>query len=285
MHFHKLIPYLLIVRPGICVGTFILVLVSTWIARDGDFPIVSAVLGAIGISLIAGAGSVINDIFDIQVDRCNNPQRPLPSGTMTEREALGYYFILIVASLLLFWLVNMLAFLIGAGISILLLFYSWKLREISGIASNAVVALSIGTMLAFGAIVTGHFTREIALLFGFGFAVALSREILGDVADIKGDLRQGNLRTLPITWGREKSLLVVLLILLSTTVFSLSPLVMGGVFDYHLLSIGPLLICLWAASTSTWQILREGKVRGAQTTLKATLFVYPLSVAFVCTFR
>ena len=46
------------------------------------------VLIAASISLYAG-GVVLNDYFDADVDRVERPERPIPSGRVTERQALG----------------------------------------------------------------------------------------------------------------------------------------------------------------------------------------------------
>ena len=47
-----------------------------------------AVLIAASVALYAG-GVVLNDYFDADVDRAERPERPIPSGRVTERQALG----------------------------------------------------------------------------------------------------------------------------------------------------------------------------------------------------
>ena len=47
------------------------------------------VLLAVAMVLYYTAGMYLNDLFDLELDRRERPERPLPSGQLTEREALG----------------------------------------------------------------------------------------------------------------------------------------------------------------------------------------------------
>jgi len=143
MHFSNLKPYLLILRPGIFVGSFALVILSTIAATKNGFPLIAAILGAAGVAVTGSAGSVINDWCDVVGDEKNNPQRVLPSGLLTKDQALWYYLILLAVSLGLLWLVNIWAFTFGAVTSLTLFVYSFKLREWNGLASNMAIALSL----------------------------------------------------------------------------------------------------------------------------------------------
>ena len=49
---------------------------------------------------MAAAGNVVNDIYDLEVDKINRPDRPLPSGQITLRQAKVWTVILILLSLL-----------------------------------------------------------------------------------------------------------------------------------------------------------------------------------------
>ncbi|MBO0889036.1 UbiA family prenyltransferase, partial [Candidatus Bathyarchaeota archaeon] len=54
----------------------------------GIFPSLSeAVLGFLTASLLLAGTMVLNDIQDVQIDRVNSPDRPLPSGRVGIREA------------------------------------------------------------------------------------------------------------------------------------------------------------------------------------------------------
>src|SRR5512139_1150182 len=42
-------------------------------------------------ALVTGAGNILNDCFDLDVDRINKPRRPLPSGRISRGAALSWY--------------------------------------------------------------------------------------------------------------------------------------------------------------------------------------------------
>lgn len=55
---------------------------------------------ALPILLICTCCFVLNDIADVEKDRINHPLRPLPSGAISQRSAMGIYFFLLTAALL-----------------------------------------------------------------------------------------------------------------------------------------------------------------------------------------
>jgi len=281
MYLYNLLPYILILRPGICLGTFVLVILSTYIASPKEFPWISALLAGAGIALAAGAGSVVNDMFDLEEDKVNNPRRMIPSNLLTQEDARRYYVALSTISLLLLWLVNLPVFLVGVWCWASLFFYSWKLREINGLLSNVVVALSVAPVLSFGTFVTGNVTATMVFLFAFGFAVTLAREILGDITDLKGDMVSGRLRTMPIVSGQRKSLTLALQILLWTATFivALGPLHLP-IFRHAMFGflVSFILAVFLTSFTLRWAV-REEKIRHVQNVLKfGALFGYPLAI-------
>ena len=54
--------------------------------------IIPLTLGAISVFLVTAGGNIINDISDLETDRYNHPDRPLPAGTITKKSA--YYLAL-----------------------------------------------------------------------------------------------------------------------------------------------------------------------------------------------
>ena len=55
------------------------------------------VLGFLSVFFISAASLILNDYFDIESDRINTPERPLPAGLVSKREVVflfvvGKYF-------------------------------------------------------------------------------------------------------------------------------------------------------------------------------------------------
>jgi len=44
-----------------------------------------SLLLAVVVVLVTAAGNVINDVYDIEIDRINRPERPIPSGEISLR--------------------------------------------------------------------------------------------------------------------------------------------------------------------------------------------------------
>src|SRR5215467_12841654 len=82
--------YVTLVRLPNCIMIGLAVIIGETIAL-GTFPSLwVALLGFLTASLLLAGAMVFNDIQDVQVDRVNSPERPLPSGKVTIREAYGF---------------------------------------------------------------------------------------------------------------------------------------------------------------------------------------------------
>ena len=73
------------------------VIVGETIALGSLPPLSNALFGFLTASLLLAGTMVLNDIQDIQIDRVNTPNRPLPSGKIGVREA--YALSLVLSSL------------------------------------------------------------------------------------------------------------------------------------------------------------------------------------------
>src|SRR5690242_16534695 len=79
--------YLTLVRLPNCIMIGLAVVIGEVIGL-GSLPSAwVALLGFLTASLLLAGAMVFNDIQDIQVDRVNSPDRPLPSGKVSVREA------------------------------------------------------------------------------------------------------------------------------------------------------------------------------------------------------
>jgi len=70
-----------------------------------------------------GAGNALNDYFDRDIDRAAHPDRPIPSGRVSPRAALGGAAGLFGAALALAATVSLTALLIVGGLALLMLAY------------------------------------------------------------------------------------------------------------------------------------------------------------------
>lgn len=149
------------------------------------------------ICMTAGAFA-INDFDDIEKDRINHPERPLPSGTLLPHHAWWIAVTLFCIALgaaiplgLSCWIV--------VAISALLLWNYAPILNISGILGNGVVAMIVAALIFFASLVA---ERPWAMLYPsiFLFFYILAKEIVWDIHDAEGD-QQRQVRTIANLWG------------------------------------------------------------------------------------
>ncbi len=161
--------------------------------------------------LIAAAGYIINDYYDVKIDYINKPERVVVGKVLKRRHVMAVHTIFnvigIMLGLLLYWkvgLVNLLA-------AVWLWFYSNQLKRLP-LLGNLSVAILTGMSVY---VVALYYDENISLIHAYAvlaFVLSLVREIIKDMEDLKGDAAFG-CKTLPIVWGvrRTKHIQYVLL--------------------------------------------------------------------------
>ena len=176
--------------------------------------------------LLAAAGYVINNIFDVASDTINKPNDVVIGKGISETRAYNIYFGLNITGVAIgFYLSNVIMrpgfATIFILIASLLYFYSTTLKQIM-LLGNFVVAL----LLALSVIIIGVFDlfpatnvdnkAQMASLFSilidyalFAFMINFIREIVKDIEDVNGDYNQG-MNTLPIAIGISRAAKIAL---------------------------------------------------------------------------
>src|ERR1035437_8725697 len=127
----KIFAYIKIVRPDNFLITFFTVIVAAVLSYQGEYSSFKVFLAAITASLTMSAGNIINDIYDLNGDKINHPGRPLPSGLISHKAAMVYYFILLAVSLFLSLYISNLNFAVNLLAILILYLYSYKLKRIA----------------------------------------------------------------------------------------------------------------------------------------------------------
>ncbi len=201
----KFISYLRLCRAPNLILVFLSVMVGGFMG--GLSPLWRTLIAGLSASLVAGGGNVLDDIFDLRIDRMNRPFRPLPSGEIKPKEALSLTFLLLLG-LGLSPLLGLRAVFLALLSSFLLLSYPlwWRRR---GLMGNLVVSLLGGVAFLYGGVAVG---RPKAALIPALFALLyhLGRELLKDIEDREGD-RAGGKTTYPLMHGLNASLRLVTL--------------------------------------------------------------------------
>ena len=189
--------------------------------------------------LIAAGGYVINDYFDLKIDRINKPDRVLIGTIIDKPTAMRLYQILTITGVLIglaiaVFLRNMTIGLIFVVVPGMLWFYSASYKR-QFLIGNIIVALSAALVPLLPVIVEsallsqsyGNLIQETPVIktlyiwisgFAiFAFVWTLIREIIKDMQDEYGD-REMECRTIPIVCGiKWTKLIVSLLVVISMT--------------------------------------------------------------------
>ena len=232
-----------IMRPLNILITFLSVIVAGIIAQGKNYVPQILLLVAIAESLTFSAGNIINDIFDIETDKLNRPERVLPKGEINKQTAFIVYILFVLLSGFISFYVNTAVFKIIIGTNIILFLYSFVLKR-TILLSNVIVASVVGSAFILGAsavdnIKAGYIPFLFALLINFG------REIVKDMQDIKGDTAQG-MKSFPSVFGFKSSKLVILLSSFLLIIFTFYPYVFNlyglTYFLFILIIVDPFLI-------------------------------------------
>ena len=161
--------------------------------------------------LTAGAGNIINDIIDINIDLINKPNRPLPSKNLKISSAYIAYSVLVIGSLISGSFLGYHSFAAVLLVNFVLLFYTIFLKR-RPFWGNFIVAFTSGYLFYFCSITTGNFESIIPLTIS-AFLFHFIREIIKDIADIEGD-RNERANTMAIKLGVKKTVLIVKILIM-----------------------------------------------------------------------
>ncbi|MEM6337233.1 MAG: geranylgeranylglycerol-phosphate geranylgeranyltransferase [Bacteroidota bacterium] len=213
-HYHRVLGLVKLVRPVNFVLFFAGVLIGGLLYADGE-PIQGDALRRLvtamcSAALIGAGANAINDVFDIEIDRINRPNRPLPAGTVSTRTALlvwGVTSALGVAAALTLSVAHVGIAVLSVG---LLYAYSAQLKRMP-LWGNLAVAVTVGLAPVYGALAAGGLGLA-WLASVFAFATTLIRELVKDLEDIDGDRVHGA-RTFPIVAGQKRTRQFALILL------------------------------------------------------------------------
>uniref|UniRef100_A0A6C0EEN4 UbiA prenyltransferase family protein n=1 Tax=viral metagenome TaxID=1070528 RepID=A0A6C0EEN4_9ZZZZ len=177
--------------------------------------------------LIMSFGMVINDIFDIEIDKLNNPSRPLITGKISINEAYVLCFsIVLFISILDYTLPNNLQLFTNImlyGITI----YTPVLKKIP-LIKNVYCASTISFAMLYSGLSTNqelyqtiYYNKHFNILLitmRYVFFGSLKNELLLDICDIEGD-KKNNIITIPILIGKSNSWLLINGLLYSNLIF------------------------------------------------------------------
>jgi 4-hydroxybenzoate polyprenyltransferase len=179
--------------------------------------------------LIAAAGYIINDYFDVRIDNINKPEKMVLEKMIPRRLAIIFHTTLNVVALLLALIVAWQAreaswLLVQLSCTFLLWFYSTHFKRrfmIGNVVVALLTSLTIIVLIIYEPAMHYYLRQPVFVEHGegtvlpnpvwvlsiytyFAFVLTWMREIVKDMEDFKGDEAEGCV-TMPIQWGLKKA--------------------------------------------------------------------------------
>ena len=250
--------------------------------------------------LIAAGGYVINDYFDVKIDRINRPDNLVVTRIISRDAAMNLFYGLtavgvIAGTVVAWWAHSWTLLFTYVVIPGLLWFYSASYKRMF-LVGNLVVAFASAIVPLLVAIANADYLHHLyqnALAYSpivgelyvwtggfaaFAFLLTWVREIVKDIEDIEGD-REMECRTLPIVWGDKvaKIIATILLVVIATLIVYILFAVLPFSHEWKSLPtryvvfglIVPILcsiVLLWAANNRT-------EYHRVQTIIKFAMFM------------
>jgi len=183
--------------------------------------------------MVAAAGYIINDYFDVNIDKINKPERLVIDKGVKRRVAIGAHTVINVLAILIGFYIS---YSVGAWKLILiyffwtfgLWFYSTHFKR-QFLIGNLVIALFVALVpLVVGvyellacykayAVSFKDIWKYVFAISFFAFIVTLLREMIKDIEDYEGDKEYG-CKTIPIVIGIRSAKIVTVIIALTAMI-------------------------------------------------------------------
>lgn len=222
--------------------------------------------------LIMSLSMILNDLFDIEVDKENNPSRPLITGEITKREAViltGLLF-LVIEFFTKTYLPENIQFLTNLILFDVVLYTPIfkKITFIKNLNCALIVSFSLFysglTVSPNNLLISDKHYDILSVAINYIFWGSINNELLMDISDVEGD-RKNDIKTLPVVINRDRSLFLVHTILFLNTLSNASSLV----YLYNNIQYGIIPVILYLPIF--YDLLRVKKFAFSKHIIKKTL--------------
>lgn len=197
---------------------------------------ITVVIASSVVFLVLSGGNIMNDVLDAEIDRTNHPERPIPSGLVTERIATYLYVSLYALALIIsLSFLPLISFPVVFSAEILLILYEYRGKKM-GLPGNMMISALIGAIFLYGGIVFYN-PERLFLMFLLAFLSNVSRELIKDVQDMEGDVDR---KTFPKMHGKKAALDLSSVFIIMTICISVLPYILGILSIYYLIAV---IIC------------------------------------------
>jgi len=214
-----------LVRPvnGLMMGFAVIVGASLVLAEPVTLELgISLMLGFVTGFTLAAASMAINDYYDMEIDKVNEPGRPLPDGVIKPREALVFAALLTMVGLAAAVSTSLSCLGLAAVAWVVAVSYNTRGKQ-TGLPGNCLVGACVAIPFLYGSIIVRDSLDQTALLFAaMAFLSITGREVAKGIVDVEGDKTRG-VRTVAISRGEKAAALLASFLFLSAVLLSFLP--------------------------------------------------------------
>jgi geranylgeranylglycerol-phosphate geranylgeranyltransferase len=263
--------YLQLFRMGNVVMGIIGVTVASFMASGTGIADhwMNLLISALVVFMFICGGNALNDSIDAGIDKVAHPERPIPSGRMTVREARNVGIAMLAGSVAASLLtMDPVCIIIVAVAAALMVSYEMFLKQRGFVGNLTIAALTGMTFLMGGAAVSN--AEGNAIVAVMAALVSVGREIAKDIEDMEGD--EGRV-TLPMKIGKKGAAAVASVFFVAGPALSIVPIVLHTYGPlYYLVAVADVMFIFCAYSVFS-------DPHKAQKTAKIAMFV--ALVAFI----
>ena len=261
----KLKGLLQLIRPLNCLMMGFAVIVGASLVSSLSFT-TNLVLGFITSFSLTAASMVINDYYDREIDAINEPNRPIPRGDVSPKEALFFATALSILGLAAAFETNTPSFLLAVIAWIVSITYITKGKS-TGLPGNFLVSATVVIPFVYGGLVVGKIETATLLFVAIVFLSNTGREITKGIVDVEGD-RAHNIKTIAVRYGERAAAIVASVFSILAVCLSPLPWLWGLVSEWF---IPPVILTDIGLLASSILLLRDYSRKNAKRTKNMTL--------------
>jgi geranylgeranylglycerol-phosphate geranylgeranyltransferase len=216
-----------LIRPINCLMIGFAVMTGQYISLSMLPSLSNAILGFCSAAFLMASTMSMNDYYDLEIDKINCPERPIPSGIIMPNEAILIGIISGLIGIFSAALINLYSLAVAFFALILMLYYNTKGKK-TGLFGNILVSICIGLPFIFGGVSVGRITYLLILFSLMAFISNLGREVTKGIMDVEGDQLK-KIKTIAVVHGPKTASIVASVLYIIAVVVSFIPPILGMV--------------------------------------------------------
>jgi geranylgeranylglycerol-phosphate geranylgeranyltransferase len=226
----------------------------------------AALFGYMTGFLLLSAGNIVNDYFDQEIDAINEPNRPMPAGTVSSTQAISFAIILSSLGLLFAAQTGIWTSILALCSLAIMLAYNARLKR-RGLLGNVFVSANVAVPFIYGGLVVDRLPLALVIFATLAFVSNVGREVVKGIVDVAGDTVKG-IRSVAVKMGNAFAAKFGAALFLVAVALSVLPLGIGIVSNYY---VPLVIVCDAGFALTSFSLVTNSTPRNAKRNKKYVL--------------